>query len=179
MHRVRSILVPTDFSDPASAAWEYARWLATRLQADVHLLHVVSAPMLFDAWGTEGISLRISSIMEDADRFARERLDAMVPGRGPMAARIHVATAVGPTVDRILDYADAHAIDLIVMGTHGRGALGHMLLGSVAERCVHRARVPVLTIHATPKAPITPSRRRARIPAAAPRESGFTLRVEK
>jgi len=162
MKRVRSILVPTDFSDAADAAWEQAKWLAARFNAHVHLLHVVSAPMVFDAWGTEGAVLRMAAVMEDAERFARERLKALVPARGALAGRVRTTTESGPTVDAILAYADVHRIDLIVMGTHGRGTVGHLLLGSVAERCVRRAKVPVLTVHGREKTARPSNQRRVR-----------------
>ena len=87
-------------------------------------------------------------------------MQALVPTSGSLSRRVRIATAVGSTVDRILDYADEHAADFIVMGTHGRGALGHLLLGSVAERCVQRATVPVLTVHAQKTMAVQPVRRR-------------------
>ena len=160
MKRQQIILVPTDFGDASVAAWHQAQWLATQLGGEIHLLHVISPPAFFDAWGTEGLALRVSELLEDAERVARERLQALVPTSGSLARRVRIATAVGPTVDRILDYADEHAADFIVMGTHGRGALGHLLLGSVAERCVQRATVPVLTVHAQKTMAVQPVRRR-------------------
>ena len=57
-----------------------------------------------------------------------------------------VVTAVAKA-EAIVDYAQQHAIDVIVMGTHGRGALGHLFMGSVAERVVRTATCPVLTVH--------------------------------
>ena len=159
MIRIRTILVPTDFSDPAAAAWEHAQWLATRFRSRIHLLHVVSPPVVFDAWGSEGAGLRLGAVLEDAERYAGEQLRTMIPMRGPLATRIIAATATGPVVDSILDYAEANNIDLIVMGTHGRGAVGHLLLGSVTERCIQRARIPVFTVHD-----------RARAKAARPRK---------
>lgn len=175
MTRVKSILVPTDFSEPSLAAWNYAQWLATRLGARIHLLHVISPPAFFDAWGTDGLALRVAEILKDGERVARERLQAMVPASGPLARRVRIATAVGTTVDRILDYVDEQDVDLVVMGTHGRGALGHLLLGSVAERCVQRSMVPVLTVHARSAAPARPPKRRS----AGRRDAPVTPHVEK
>jgi nucleotide-binding universal stress UspA family protein len=83
-----------------------------------------------------------------AESAARADLEAMVPSSGPLAGRVVAATSAGPAVDQILEYADKKKIDLIVMGTHGRGVVGHLLLGSVAERVVQRSPVPVLTLHA-------------------------------
>ncbi|HEX5215653.1 MAG TPA: universal stress protein [Vicinamibacterales bacterium] len=146
MIQVRAILVPTDFSGPATAAWEHAQWLATQLRSRIHLLHVVS-PAPFDGMSDEAAGMQLGAIFRNAEQYAREQLQTMIPARGPLAKRVIVATASGPTVDGILHYAAANDIDLIVIGTHGRGAVGHLLLGSVAERCLQRATLPVLTVH--------------------------------
>jgi nucleotide-binding universal stress UspA family protein len=75
---------------------------------------------------------------------ARTRLTEIVPATA--AAKTIVATRVGSPYTEIVRYAAQHRIDLIVLGTHGRGPLGHLLLGSVAERVVRTAPCPVLTV---------------------------------
>jgi hypothetical protein len=76
----------------------------------------------------------------------------------PDAVEFH-ATAdavIGTPAWAIIEYAEAHDIDLIVMGTHGRGGMSHLLMGSVAERVVRTAPCPVLTVRSAPKgAPMT------------------------
>jgi nucleotide-binding universal stress UspA family protein len=65
-------------------------------------------------------------------------------------SRVHVLHVLAAPVEHILEYICANEIDLVVMGTHGRGTVGHLLLGSLAERVVRRAGVPVLTVHGPP-----------------------------
>jgi nucleotide-binding universal stress UspA family protein len=149
MVRIRQILVPTDFSEPAEAAWQYAKDLAQEFQSGLHLLHVVPEPYVYP-WGTELSTLPLAELLNQAEAAAKQRLAELVSGVAGPAARVDFGTAIGPPVDRILDYAGTHQIDLIVMGTHGRGTVGHLLLGSVVERVIRRATVPVLTVHGAP-----------------------------
>ena len=158
--RLRNILVPTDFSEPAVEAWRYAQAFARESKARIHLFHVVGEPYLYDAWGTEGAALRMGELLAEAERAAQHGLARLIPHSGPLARRVLTATATGPIVDRILDYVSENRINLIVMGTHGRGRVGHLLLGSVAERVVRRSPVPVLTVHG--KSEPVRAKRRAR-----------------
>ena len=149
------ILLPTDFSDTAQHALDYARELAGRFGASVHLLHVVPDPMQNGA--TEAMPV-VSDLAErwkaDAERRLEEiRLD------GPQTVR---AVRIGHAFVEILQYAADNAIDMIVMGTHGRGPVEHLLLGSVAEKVVRKASCPVLTVKQAghvfvmPAVPVTP-----------------------
>ena len=133
------ILLPTDFSDTAQHALDYARELARRFGAGVHLLHVVPDPM--QNWAVEAMPV-VSDLAErwkaDAERRLGEiRLDGLHTVR---------AVRVGHPFVEILRYAADNAIDMIVMGTHGRGPVEHLLLGSVAETVVRKASCPVLTV---------------------------------
>jgi nucleotide-binding universal stress UspA family protein len=153
MTPIHTILVPTDFSDPADAAWRFAQMLAGPLKSRIHLLHVVSTPFLYDAWGTEGVAMRAAELLAVSEDAARKQLATLVPRAGSLRGRVVMATRTGLAVDQILQYIAANRIDLVVMGTHGRGLVGHLLLGSVAERVVQHSPVPVLTLHgATPTA---------------------------
>ncbi len=148
---IHDILVPTDFSEPAQAAFAYAKALATEFGSRVHLLNVIATPQL--AWSAEGGTYSWPELLTDFEREAGAELDRLAPADGPLAGRVTTATMIGSAVESILDYASTHQIDLIVMGTHGRGLMGHMLLGSVAERVVRWAPIPVLTMH-RPPAPV-------------------------
>jgi nucleotide-binding universal stress UspA family protein len=150
--RVRHILVPTDFSDPADRAWRYARSLARLFKCRLHVLHVVAPPYLYDGWGTEGAALPMWKLMAEIEGDAKKRLEKL-------ASRPVLTSAVtGSVVEEILKYVSKHRIDLVVMGTHGRGFVEHALLGSVAERVVQRSPVPVLTVRGKMH-PTTPARR--------------------
>lgn len=146
MIRINNILVPTDFSEPADAAIQYAKSLALEFGSRVHLLHVVPEPVAYP-WGTELSTFSLANILSESEAGAQERLENLAPSLGLPADRLVVHAGVGRPVDKILDYIGAERIDLVVMGTHGRGAVGHLLIGSVAERIVRRSPVPVLTMH--------------------------------
>jgi nucleotide-binding universal stress UspA family protein len=147
---IKNILVPTDFSEPADAALEYAKTLAQEFNGRIHLLHVVSEPYVYP-WGTDLPTIPISDLLTQSEDAARERLAQIATAATALAGRIDVETAIGTPVERILDAIGDHHIDLVVIGTHGRGMVGHLLLGSVAERVVRRSPVPVLTVHGAPK----------------------------
>jgi nucleotide-binding universal stress UspA family protein len=148
---IHNILVPTDFSEPAEAALEYAKTLAQEFNSRIHLLHVVSEPYVYP-WGTDLPTIPIADLLTQSEEAASERLTQLAQMTPALAGRVTVDTEVGTPVERILDYIGGHEIDLVVIGTHGRGMVGHLLLGSVAERVVRRSPVPVLTVHHTPKA---------------------------
>ena len=147
MTPIRTILVPTDFSAPADAAWRYARMLAGEFKSALHILHVVAVPVLYDAWGTEAAAVQASDLLAQSETAARAQLKKLVPRTGPFAGRVVTAVTVGTTVTEILSYVSRKHVNLVVVGTHGRGLVGHALLGSVAERLVQRCRVPVVTVH--------------------------------
>lgn len=135
----KTVVVATDFSASADLALEYARVIATRFQATLHLVHVVQEPYPI---GVEGDVPDVSAFRESLLQAAHDRMTSLL-------ATTHGATGevlVGPPVARIVEAASAHDADLIVMGTRGRGALSGLVLGSVASRVVRTASCPVLTI---------------------------------
>jgi nucleotide-binding universal stress UspA family protein len=144
MIALKSILVPTDFSECGDAAVKYGRELAEHFGAELHLLHVVEDPYRY-ASGVESIPLTGYDFVERWQQTARETLRKSVPeieAPGPS-----ISCPVGVPVDEIVRYAREHQTGLIVMGTHGRGAVAHVFLGSVAERVVRKSPCPVLTVH--------------------------------
>lgn len=154
MIAIRRILIPTDFSDPAAAALTYARALAERFDSELHIFHVVPEPYVYP-WGTEVSTMPLVDLLNQSEQLARTRLAELVPADAAPAGGVTTSTAIGTPVDRILDYITEMKIDLVVMGTHGRGAVGHLLLGSVAERLVRRSTVPVLTVKEAQVPPTT------------------------
>lgn len=136
------ILVPTDGSESATEATRNAIELADAFDGTIHALYVIDIGAMWpDAYegtvlndleerGTEAVA-EVRARAEDAGVAVT---DDVVTGRHPHRA--------------ILEYADENAVDCIVMGTHGRRGLDRYLLGSVAERVVRLADVPVLTVHA-------------------------------
>ncbi len=142
MIRLQNILIPTDFSEPAMAATQHALHLAKTFRSTVHLLYVIDEPSFqihgfggyipgreeFEAYGDTGLANWIDP--EDE--------------RGVTVIRVK---EIGKTATKIVDYARANEIDLVVMGTHGRSPVTRGLIGSVAESVVRHAPCPVLTIH--------------------------------
>ena len=143
MINLKTILVPTDFSECSEEALQYGLELARRFDASLHLLHVVHDPVA-QPWAAEGFSVPVFEVVEQWQKQAQERLRAAVPDAD--RGRVTIASVVATPYAEILAYASAHEVDLIVMGTHGRGGVTHMLLGSIAERVVRRAPCPVLTV---------------------------------
>ena len=137
----KKILVPVDFSETSDHALAYAQTLAQTFGARLHVLHVIPDPHS-QAWSIEATGMNLGSLMETWEADAQTRLDAMSLGE----ASGERTTQVGQPYMEIIRYAKANEVDLVVMGTHGRGAIEHMLLGSVAEKVVRTAPCPVLTV---------------------------------
>jgi nucleotide-binding universal stress UspA family protein len=145
--RIREILVPTDFSRPARAAWEYAQELAIRMNSRVHLVHVLTPPpFALDPLGTDGLLLQVADLLRESGREVKRAL-AREKARPALEDRVRRRGLAGTPVEEILRYVKKQRIDLVVMGTHGRGPIKHVFLGSVAERVVRNCPVPVVTLH--------------------------------
>jgi nucleotide-binding universal stress UspA family protein len=142
---VARILVPTDFSETADAALAYAKTLAATLDASLYVVHVFRAPYVA-AFANEVYAPPPPDLRErelaDARAQLLERLNSDEERRFSGTRAI----VEGLTAKEIVKYADTYAIDLIVMGTHGRRGVAHLLLGSVAEHVVRTAHCPVLTV---------------------------------
>jgi len=143
MITIKTILVPTDFSDASAAAQRYACALGEAFRSAVHLLHVVQDPYV-QPWAAEAFGVSLAGVLERWEQDAKAQL-AQLTSEGA-GANVTCVTRVGHPFVEILTYASEAKIDLIVMGTHGRGPVAHMLLGSVAERVVRKAPCPVLTV---------------------------------
>ncbi len=157
MLTLKKILCPIDFSDLSLNALRYAVDLAETFHAELHLLHVFE--------GYDELSLNPEVAMSPMPEWilklrevCREKLAAMPSAdlacRCPALVR---ANREGPAIHEILDYAAHQKIDLIVLATHGRTGLKHLLMGSVAENIVRSARCPVLTIRGTDSQPTSKS----------------------
>ena len=146
MLEIRSILAPTDFSPHAETALRYACRLAERLGAKLHLLHVLSEVVVPVGPDPSLVSSLPAEYYTETETQSVEALRRVLDRVWGQASSAEVAVRWGDPVDAIVGYAADHAIDLIVVATHGRTGLSHVLLGSVAERIVREAPCPVLTI---------------------------------
>ncbi|MDO3377052.1 universal stress protein [Geoalkalibacter halelectricus] len=148
MKAIRKILYATDFSESSAPACAYAQTLALLAGAEVHVLHVIGEladnrrsripPEAFALFEKE-IEIQVVKEMEE---FCRRHLGEQVS--------YTTESTIGTPYQAILAAAKEHNADLIVMGTHGRTGLEHVLVGSTAERVVRRSPVPVLTVRAQP-----------------------------
>jgi len=152
--QVRSILVPTDFSEGSRTALDYAMFMARQVGARLELLHVWEAPyyLLQDAM----LSLP-GQAPQPLGRYARdlaqremEKLVAEV--RSTTDLRVQGGVESGSPAKTIVELAGDGEHDMIIMGTHGRSGLRHLFTGSVAEKVVRSAPCPVLTIRSSDEA---------------------------
>lgn len=143
---IQRILVPTDFSEPAHEAQKYAMAFAEKFGAELHLLHIV-APLPLPSTYAGQVSylpdVDMACLLESGKAQLAKEVDHDWFRNHPTVQ----AVELGFAADEIVRYAKHHKIDLIVMGTHGRTGLSHLILGSVAEKIVRVSECPVLTVH--------------------------------
>ena len=148
------ILVPTDFSPPSDAALEYAKAVASRFGASLHLLYVADDPYRA-ALAAEVFVPEVEGLRDEIIASALTRLKEQLTSADATALRAKTTAIIGIPAWSVVEYAEGHDIDLIIMGTHGRGGMAHLLVGSVAERVLRTAPCPVLTVR---HAPVTVSK---------------------
>jgi nucleotide-binding universal stress UspA family protein len=156
---IRKILVPTDFSAHADEAFRVACVLAKATRAEVVVFHVTTAPAVAAEAGPLLAEPGKNGSANLWDRFRNS-----TPTDPQVTVQHEVIVADRPGASHVLDILDRLGCDLIVMGTHGRSWLKHLLFGSVTEEVVRRARCPVMVVKApaqTAKKTITTSTRAA------------------
>jgi nucleotide-binding universal stress UspA family protein len=145
--RPKRILWPTDFSELATKALDYARDLREVFGAELHVVHVVSEQLVipppgFPSLSKEALNLAHTKVLEDASAHLKRVVDPLSTGNSSVKCVVLSGT---PWVE-ICNYAKSFGVDLIVIATHGVTGLKHILLGSVAERVVQHAACPVLVV---------------------------------
>ena len=153
MTQYETILFPTDFSESADDALETALAVARAFGARLHVFHavVLETPFVVPADGVVAIPSQ-EGLFADMDRHARAELSRIegLAGDGIVEVTTEARRGDG-TVDSILEVAAERGADLIVMSSHGRRGFRRLLVGSVAEELVRRARCPVLVIRRDPE----------------------------
>jgi nucleotide-binding universal stress UspA family protein len=146
MIEIRRILAPTDFSDHAKFSLRYAVSLAERLGADLHLIHVL--PEVSTPVGPEPMLLPVvpAEYYAETEKASLDSLEHVLQPEWGKPNSVHSVVRWGDTVACIVGYAQECGADLLVIATHGRSGLSHILMGSVAERIVREAGCPVLTV---------------------------------
>ena len=141
---ITRLVVPVDFSPHSEKAVRYAATLAGRFGATVELLHVVEDPYRTGAWTPDVYTPIIPEILDNLVKDAHRRLEVMKTVAGAGGTEVQTTVIVGRPAPAIIE--KSAECDLMVMGTHGRTGLSHVMLGSVAERVVRHAACPVLTV---------------------------------
>ena len=146
MTAINRILLPVDFSAHSDRAIEYAMTIGTHFGACVELFHVVEDPFESGGWGSEVYMSDLDGLRERALEDAKVRLETCRSSIPAGSFAVVATVRMGHVAQTIVDYAKTVQADLIVMGTHGRTGLAHLIIGSVAERVVRLAPCPVLTV---------------------------------
>jgi nucleotide-binding universal stress UspA family protein len=157
MIQLRKILYPTDFSDLSLYALKYARNFSEAFSAELHVLHVVDEA--YQNWVTMGPNtIPVGPTAQEMVELANQQMNAFV-AENLLNVRFSVVSKVllGRPYPTILDYASQQEMDMIVIATHGRSALTHVLLGSVTEKVVRKAPCPVLTVRHPEHEFVTPA----------------------
>lgn len=144
MKEIRNILFATDFSECSAAAFDYALTMARRFGAKLCIVHVISEPV--DLRGFYVPHISFDTLEAEIAASARKMLDSFC-SKHLQANDLYSAEVVsGIPFEEIIRHAEKCGADLIVVGTHGRGGLDHLLFGSTAEKVVRKSPLPVLTI---------------------------------
>ena len=151
--KLTRILAPTDFSRSSGFALEWAANLGEALRAELILLHVVPEEegRIMEQLIDEGAALQIprgvrENVLEERRKKFQEQFRIVLPDYIRKSLKVEEVLRIGVPFLEIVKAAKEMDVDLIVMGTHGRTGLPHVLIGSVAEKVVHHAHCPVLTI---------------------------------
>ena len=143
-HRFQRILWPTDFSAFAKTALPHVHGLVRRHEAGLVLLHVLTPA---EADVEPGITGQIwDSLLVEGRRRAEAQLALLAEELQSLGVRVQTLLGEGVAFQEILRVAERQRCDLIILASHGRTGLGHVLIGSVAERVVRRATCPVFVV---------------------------------
>jgi universal stress protein A len=163
---IKRILIPVDFSDDSLKAMAYAREFSKPFAAELCVLYVVEPIYYATPADMYATSSNIATLIEEQRRVGAQMLARINADLKKKGARVRTLQKTGSAAQCIVDTAKSLKADLIVMGTHGRTGLVHMLMGSVAEKVVRTASCPVLTVRreaakkATRKKPKKAARRK-------------------
>jgi nucleotide-binding universal stress UspA family protein len=141
---IKRILLPTDFSAHSDSATKYACELATRFDAELHVLHTLEVHLA--STPTFAMGLALPTYLQESRAAAEKALEGVLDPQRAAGRKVVRAVVEGSPKVEIVRYARSQHVDLIVLATHGRSGLAHVLIGSVAENVVRTAPCPVLTV---------------------------------
>jgi len=145
MIRLAKLLVPTDFSEDSEQAARYAVELAKRFQAEIHCVHVVDIPADLLSTSDYYMTGPSEGFLDQIREESKKNLEAFAK-KNLAGVGVRTAFLEGSPFVEIIRYARNQEIDLVVIATHGRTGLKHVLFGSVAEKVVRKAPCPVLVV---------------------------------
>ncbi len=141
---IKRILLPTDFSSYSATATNYACQMATKFDAELHLLHTLEVHLA--STPGFGMGLALPQYVHESRLAAEKALTSVLDPQWLVGRKVVQAVVEGSPKVEIVRYARTQEIDLIVLATHGRSGLAHIIIGSVAESVVRTAPCPVLTV---------------------------------
>ena len=141
---IQKILVPIDFSDYSKSALKYAVNFCKNCKADMFLIYVVE-PVIYPPDFSMG-QIAIPSVNSEWDERARQELDKLAKEEIPSGVSVKTIIKTGKPFLEIIETAGELDVDLIIIATHGRSGVEHILFGSTAEKVVRKAPCPVLTL---------------------------------
>jgi len=144
MKEFKNILYATDFSESSDYAFQYAFSLARKYDARLLLVHIINEPV--DLRGFYVPHISFEKLEEEIQQGAQKMMEKFCRTHLGDFKNYESFILPGIPYDEIIKKADEQQADLIVMGTHGRTGLDHVLFGSTAEKVVRKSNVPVMTI---------------------------------
>lgn len=143
MIKIKKILYPTDFSEPSKVAFAYAASLAQKFEAELEVLHV-----MFDETQVVSFYIPMQSLASDIETGSARQLEDFISKQTDLLQGVKFSTKLikGTPFIEITNRAKDIDADMIVIGTHGRTGLDHVLFGSTAEKVVRKAPCPVFTV---------------------------------
>ncbi len=139
----KKILYPIDFSEYTEEITSYAVSIAKKYDSELHLLHVIPNLSYFTPYESFMTPENIVAIERNIEKEIEKDFDNVLRKIDIPAKKV---IKTGVTFVEIIDYIKEEGIDLVVMGTHGRSGIEHILIGSVAEKVVRKAPCPVMTV---------------------------------
>ena len=144
MIKLKKVLVPTDFSDSARHAFSYGVSFAREYHAELVLLHVVEN--LTVGYASDLFPVPMAEVFQEISGYAKTELAKLAEEARQKGVAVTELVVQGKPSAEIIRHAADNGVDMIVLGTHGKGMLDQALFGSTTERVVRRAPCPVLTV---------------------------------
>ncbi len=134
------ILFPVDLSKQSQAVAKHVATMVDKFGSELHMVYVIAR--------FEGPTFAsVNDVMDEVKANALKEIDAFSTAHFPHVTQLKSKVLIGHSGRQILNYIEKQNISLVIMGTHGRSGLGTTFFGSVAQRVVQNAKVPVLTVH--------------------------------